>query len=148
MDSDDVHQRSTAYNHNCRMWINQARMSSIVSYFHNILRREKAEEKLFSGGINKTYLARRSLLNADCYILFYQINEKPEHRPFRTQSDIMSSVIWQQEAKKLSFLRLWEVVSWKKKLKDHAALHRGKHKCDQYLWAKYAMSMSRCILGP
>ena len=51
-------------------------MSSNVLYFHNILGREEAEERLVAEGIDKTYLARRSPLNGDCYILSYQSNGK------------------------------------------------------------------------
>ena len=54
-------------------------MSSNVLYFHNILGREEAEERLVAEGIDKTYLARRSPLNGDCYILSYQSNGKFRH---------------------------------------------------------------------
>ena len=49
-------------------------MSSNVLYFHNFLGREEAEKKLVADGIEKTYLARRSPLNGDYYILSYQSN--------------------------------------------------------------------------
>ena len=49
-------------------------MSSNVLYFHNFLGREEAEKKLVADGIEKTYLARRSSLNEDYYILSYQSN--------------------------------------------------------------------------
>ena len=68
-----------SYNRNHRMKINQERMSSIVSYFHNILGREEAEQKLVADGINKTYLGRRSPLNGDYYILSYQVNQVFKH---------------------------------------------------------------------
>ena len=57
---------------NDRMKINSVKMSSKVLYFHNILSREEAEEKLVADGNDKTYLARRSSLNEDYYILSYQ----------------------------------------------------------------------------
>ena len=56
-------------------------MSSNVLYFHNFLGREEAEKKIVADGIEKTYLARRSPLNGDYYILSYQSNGgkcKPE----------------------------------------------------------------------
>ena len=49
-------------------------MSSNVLYFHNFLGREEAEKKLVAEGLEKTYLARRSPLNGDYYILSYQSN--------------------------------------------------------------------------
>ena len=49
---------------------------SFKLFFHNILGREEAEEKLLADGVDKTYLGRRSPLNADCYILSYQVNGK------------------------------------------------------------------------
>ena len=49
------------------------------SFFHNILGREEAEEKLIAHGVDKTYLARRSPQNPDCYILSYQLNGKFKH---------------------------------------------------------------------
>ena len=54
-------------------------MSSNVSYFHNILGREEAEEKLVADGLDKTFLAHRSPLNGDCYVLSYQSNGKFKH---------------------------------------------------------------------
>ena len=54
-------------------------MSSSVSYFHNILGREEAEERLVADGLDKTFLARRSPLNGDCYVLSYQSNGKFKH---------------------------------------------------------------------
>ena len=54
-------------------------MSSNVSYFHNILGREEAEKKLVADGVDKTYLARRSPLNGDCYVLSYQSNGNFKH---------------------------------------------------------------------
>ena len=49
---------------------------SFKSFFHNILRREEAKEKILADRVNKTYQGRRSPLNADCYILSYQVNGK------------------------------------------------------------------------
>ena len=49
---------------------------SFKLFFHNILGREEAEAKLLADGVDKTYLGRRSPLNADCYILSYQVNGK------------------------------------------------------------------------
>ena len=61
LDSDDVHQRSTAYNHNCRMWINQARMSSIVSYFHIICHlTTRGKETFISQTLGGSFPERRS----------------------------------------------------------------------------------------
>ena len=54
-------------------------MSSNTSFFHNILGREEAEEKLVANGIEKTFLARRSPLNGDIYVLSYQSNGKFKH---------------------------------------------------------------------
>ena len=54
-------------------------MSSNVLYFHNILGREEAEEKLVSDGISNTFLARRSPLNEDYYILSYHVSGKFKH---------------------------------------------------------------------
>ena len=54
-------------------------MSSIVSYFHNVLGREEAEQKLVADRINKTYLGRRSPLNQHYYILSYQVNQVFKH---------------------------------------------------------------------
>ena len=59
--------------------INQLSMSSTVLYFHNILGREEAEEKLVADGISNTFLARRSPLNEDYYILSYLVNGKFKH---------------------------------------------------------------------
>ena len=44
---------------------------SFESFFHNILGREEAEGNLIADGVDKTYLARRSLFNAD--VTFYHI---------------------------------------------------------------------------
>ena len=54
-------------------------MSSNVLYFHNLLGSEEAEKKLVADGIDKTYFARRSSLNGDCYILSYQSNGNFKH---------------------------------------------------------------------
>ena len=55
-------------------------MSSNVLYFHNLLGSEEAEKNLVADGIDKTYLARRSSLNGDCYILSsYQSNGNFKH---------------------------------------------------------------------
>ena len=66
------------------------------SFFHNILGREEAEEKLIAHGVDKTYLARRSPLNPDCYILSYQSNGKFKHEIVnskRLSNDSISAVL-------------------------------------------------------